>query len=102
MFLQLTEVGHKGELRITYEVEECEGSKGVVCIKGVTVSYKRDDEVEILSVFNDASMDFNGSPVSAVSIIHLLGVFIFIIYDYVIHRPMLFLFRPLIVDVSSM
>ena len=38
-----------------------------MCIKGVTVTYKKDDNSEALSVFNDDSMVFNGSPVSAVS-----------------------------------
>jgi len=65
--LQLTEVGQKGQLRISYEVEECEGSRGIVCIKAITVSFKRDGNSEILTVYNDASLDFNGSPVTAVS-----------------------------------
>ena len=61
-------------------MEECEGSKGVVCIKAVTVSFKRDGDVETLSVFNDASMEFNGSPVSAVSSVFFFSVFFILLF----------------------
>jgi hypothetical protein len=49
-------------------LEKCEGKKGIVCIRAVVVSYEMDEDFEEFVLYEDGeSVDFNGSPVTAVS-----------------------------------
>ena len=80
---QTTEVGHHGMLRITYDVEECEGSHDVVCIKGIFVQVEKDGEVEETAIYSDNSLSvwINDELVSSVCTRYFISSYYLIVID---------------------
>ena len=58
-------MGNHGYLRITYYLEDCEGSQGIVCIKSVRVHFEKNGEQESVTLKDDAII-FNGAELSEV------------------------------------
>ena len=64
--MQLKEVGHHGFLRITYEVEDCEGGQGIICPRSVRVHFDLDGLKETVHLEEDV-VTFNHGEVNGVN-----------------------------------
>ena len=64
--MQLWDVGSHGYLRVTYEVEECEGGQGIMCTKSVRIYFLKDSEDESVHLKDDV-ITFNNAEISEVN-----------------------------------
>ena len=75
-------MGDKGRLLVTYNLEDCLGSSGFVCVSAVTVSYKNGEDTEYVDINKHREIVFNGEAVSDVRVA-LFDYYLSIKYSFI-------------------